>query len=463
MATLLPLPNPTVVGGKIVFLVPGTTAGTLHVVPVGAAQGVEATAFVPAKANALSDVQVLSDGDSKEGKGAGTGDPTDLGDFYADLRWTAELKNRLQTAAPGIYRDFRNYGVSGQTLSQMLSDYQAQVLLVRDAATYVSGQILIVGGFINGIGLTGSTAAAEYAKKKQYIQTAKAAGFLVLTMTETRVNDNEGSSVYTITQMNEQIALFNGMMRTKQDDMGYDGLLDFAADARFLYPALAGQPGSPYHDGIHMVALGNQIKADITLPVIQAVAQFGKQAYNPNALLGGVRRPVVWKPNANITIVGNCFTNTGGGGTQFDVGSSDSMGMGQTSATVRGRAGFMARRTGNSTLFGLRAGSALSYGTGNISGMIGAGAATLYMEDSSSQGQLSWFINGTQSAPITYSDGDWLEIENQKDKVVIYQNGNTVDTVAYTLPDNCHVEAMVARQNTGITDAYCMATNAVGL
>jgi hypothetical protein len=116
-------------------------------------------------------LQILVDGDSLDfGQGASA----------TAFKWpnvaAADLGNIY-------YGDFSNFGVAGQTVTQMLSDEFTQVIPTKNTSDY-DATVLVVGGGINEL-MNGTSAADVYAKQKQYHANARTSGISTVVQTLT--------------------------------------------------------------------------------------------------------------------------------------------------------------------------------------------------------------------------------------------------------------------------------------
>ncbi|SNC67353.1 hypothetical protein SAMN06265337_1921 [Hymenobacter gelipurpurascens] len=205
--------------------------------------------------------QVVVDGDSLEM----------ASQVLAAERYPERLKVRLGAN----FGDFFNAGVDGQTVQQMLSDQQSQILSRYNASTYTGMHILDVGGGINDIRL-GATAAQAYDRLKQYHKAAQAAGFKTVARTHTSFNNNTFERPAAEIEA-ERIELDKLIRAGWKDDWGASALVDLHQNAilgKYVYPA---QPDQAYFqpDGIHFTALGNDYKAQLMAPAFLAIASGG--------------------------------------------------------------------------------------------------------------------------------------------------------------------------------------------
>ncbi|MDD5650794.1 MAG: SGNH/GDSL hydrolase family protein [Candidatus Nanoarchaeia archaeon] len=153
-----------------------------------------------------------------------------------------------------------NYGISGQKLSDMITDASSQIDILYDSAKDYN--IVFIWGGVNDLGLELSTTAEQvYDRLKTYCQGRKEIGFKVyaLTMLPQSVITYVSRITY---EADRQI--FNNLVRTDLINSGYcDGIIDIAADNRI---GLSGcELDTTYYltDKIHMNNTGYGVVSDI--------------------------------------------------------------------------------------------------------------------------------------------------------------------------------------------------------
>jgi hypothetical protein len=160
-------------------------------------------------------------------------------------------------ASLGSAWGFLNYGVNGQTVTQMAADAATQI----DAQRYSRpANILGAWGGVNDI-IAGKSAAALYAEYAAYCEARQAAGWEVLAFTQ-------HSWRYLGVDRDAVIAAFNALVIANWTTFA-DGLVDLSAEPNI------GPPGSysnlTYYnaDGVHLTAAGDALVAALVKTAVQ--------------------------------------------------------------------------------------------------------------------------------------------------------------------------------------------------
>lgn len=195
----------------------------------------------------LSDAGIVFDGNSlTAGQGATSGQ-----DYPAQL---INLLTALGVTGIAHY----NFGVGGQTTSDMDSDVTTQIdpLILGGVQN-----ILFAWEIGNDIYYNGNTTAAE-TRFQNYCLDRQAAGWTVIVITLTPRNQSSAFGD-TISQFNTKLNNANTWLRANYTSFA-SGIVDVAADSR-----LSDYTDATYFsDGIHYTDAGYGVVAELALPVL---------------------------------------------------------------------------------------------------------------------------------------------------------------------------------------------------
>jgi hypothetical protein len=365
----------------------------------------------------LQSIQFVFDEDSLGGYGAGTGDPNDERDFYGDAplkRWSAKLRDLELTNPAFRFTSIPNYGVSGQTIFDMVGDYQSQILPVLAQGSFGQRGIF-VGGGINDAIFFNSSAQEIYDRRKAYLNGVRAAypneKIFTSTLTPCGQDNLQGANPRTKAQIEQVRVLFNHMVRRGQADLQYDGLFDFDAHPGLQYA----EDLTVYHDKLHLLPKGNDYKAAAAKPV--ADLAFTGQASTP--VLTGKPSTILYTPfgSGPYTLSGQRLMKVGGINA-FVNSQASTLALGFSYQQVRGIGEYKLRVAGGSSLCGWA-----------DSKTAGSNDINFGWLKKDTTGLAAAFAKGAALTPdLPFTDGDKATITVYADRVEYY----LADVLAYT-------------------------------
>lgn len=191
---------------------------------------------------------IVADGNSNV---INSGSGTDAGSPF-----TTYLSDHLATHLDITKVTITNIGVGGQKTSDMLTDFDSQVVPLYDSSDGNTHPNLLIVWEIGNDQYYTSDQTTVYNRIVQYCQAGQTAGYKVLIMTcPTRYYSANTSAGDTLEQYNTKLEATNTLIRLNWRTYA-DGICDVAYDVRFRNPL-----DTTYFrpDGIHITETGRRI------------------------------------------------------------------------------------------------------------------------------------------------------------------------------------------------------------
>lgn len=191
--------------------------------------------------------------------------------------WNEKVNRTLQYNLNAKSIEFVNYGISGQTTTQLLSDETTQIVPAYNSGYSKNG--LVVYEMTNDM-QAGKTVKQAIDSMKKYVSIAKAAGYTVFVKKQfCRLNPGSGGGVVTypnVTKWNLAVDTVNSMLDTNAVHADYILPVDathfiarsgYASDAAYN-TAVSALLSANFLDGIHLPEAGYKTEADLDFTII---------------------------------------------------------------------------------------------------------------------------------------------------------------------------------------------------